>query len=80
MLVRIDGLTAAQVSAARAEHGTNSIPSANRPGVAWRAWSTVGDPMLLLLMAAACLTIWRGDYADTAGYPCRGGAEHGRRR
>ena len=22
--------------------------------------------MLLLLMAAACLTIWRGDHADTA--------------
>ena len=57
---------AAEVSAARAEYGTNSLPSAKRPGVVWRAGRQLADPMLLLLMAAACLTIWRGDHADTA--------------
>ena len=41
-------------------------PSAKRPGVVWRAGRQLADPMLLLLMAAACLTIWRGDHADTA--------------
>jgi Ca2+-transporting ATPase len=61
-----DGLTAAEVAAARAENGTNSLPPAKRPGVAWRASRQLADPMLLLLMAAACLTIWSGDHADTA--------------
>ncbi len=61
-----DGLTATEVAAARAAYGTNSLPSAKRPGVVWRAGRQLADPMLLLLMAAACLTIWRGDHADTA--------------
>ena len=60
------GLTAAEVSAARADYGTNSLPSAKRPGVVWRASRQLADRMLLLLLAAACLTIWRGDHADTA--------------
>jgi Ca2+-transporting ATPase len=60
------GLTAAEVSAARAENGRNSLPSTKRPGVVWRAGRQLADPMLLLLMAAACLTIWTGDHADTA--------------
>jgi len=61
-----DGLTATEVSEARATNGTNALPPARRPGVVWRAGRQLADPMLLLLMAAACLTIWRGDHADTA--------------
>jgi Ca2+-transporting ATPase len=54
------------VVAARAANGRNSLPSTKRPGVVWRASRQLADPMLLLLMAAACLTIWSGDHADTA--------------
>jgi Ca2+-transporting ATPase len=34
--------------------------------VAWRAARQLRDPMLLLLLAAAALTTWRADYADTS--------------
>ncbi len=66
VLVRTDGLTAAQVSAARAEHGTNSIPSAKRPGVVRRAGRQAGEPDAAAPDGSCVPDHRRGDHADTA--------------
>jgi Ca2+-transporting ATPase len=60
------GLTAADAAASLATHGPNSVPAPRRRGVAWRAARQLRDPMLLLLLAAAALTAWLGDLADTS--------------
>ena len=61
----VDGLTTANAAALLTEHGPNTVPSPPRKGVLWRAMRQLSDPMLLLLMGAAVLTIWQGDLADT---------------
>jgi Ca2+-transporting ATPase len=48
------------------EHGPNTVESPPRRGVLRRAARQLIDPMLLLLMGAAFLTIWHHDTADTA--------------
>lgn len=63
---RNQGLTGAEVVARQSRHGPNTVPAPGRPGVLWRAVRQLRDPMLLLLIAAAALTIWRRDVADTS--------------
>lgn len=59
------GLSAADVRRLLAMHGPNNVPAPPRRGVVRKAVRQLADPMLLLLMAAACLTVWQGDAADT---------------
>lgn len=59
------GLTTDEAASRLASHGPNTVATPRRRGVAWRAARQLADPMLLLLMAAACLTLWQHDTADT---------------
>jgi Ca2+-transporting ATPase len=59
------GVTTAEAARLLEEHGPNTVSSPSRRGVVRRAVRQLTDPMLLLLMAAACLTVWQGDRADT---------------
>ncbi|MGZ4595609.1 MAG: cation-translocating P-type ATPase [Actinomycetes bacterium] len=59
------GLTTDEAASRLASHGPNTVATPRRRGVTWRAARQLGDPMLLLLMAAACLTLWQHDIADT---------------
>ena len=60
------GLTAAAAAARLAQEGPNTVPAPPPRGVLRRALKQLADPMLMLLAAAAALTIWQGDVADTA--------------
>ncbi len=60
------GLTAEEAAVRFTEEGPNSVPSPPPRGVLWRALRQLADPMLMLLAAAAVLTTWQGDVADTA--------------
>jgi Ca2+-transporting ATPase len=59
------GLTEAEAATLLDRHGPNAVSRPSRRGVAWRAARQLRDPMLLLLAAAACLTVWQGDAPDT---------------
>jgi len=63
---RPGGLSPGEAARLLATYGPNSVPAPRRRGVAWRAVRQLRDPMLLLLLAAASLTAWRGDIADTS--------------
>ena len=64
--VPADGLTGAEAARLLEEHGENVVPAQRRRGVLWRVGRQLGDPMILLLLAAGTLTAWQGDLADTA--------------
>lgn len=60
------GLSAAEAADLLTTYGPNAVPTPRRRGVIWRAARQLRDPMLLLLLAAAAITAWRGDVADTS--------------
>ncbi len=60
------GLTEEEAARRLERHGPNIVPAPARLGVAHRVLRQLSDPMLLLLLGAAALTIWQGDAADTA--------------
>ena len=59
------GLSTAEAAAALARFGPNTIPEQRSHGVLWRVVRQLRDPMILLLLGAAALTIAQGDHADT---------------
>jgi P-type Ca2+ transporter type 2C len=60
------GLTSAEAAERRARQGPNSIAEPARPHVLFRVLAQLRDAMILLLLAAAVLTIALGDVTDTA--------------
>jgi Ca2+-transporting ATPase len=62
---RSSGLTRAEASRRLAEHGPNAIPSRPARGVGSRVLGQLSDPMMLLLVGAAAVTIAVGDVTDT---------------
>jgi P-type Ca2+ transporter type 2C len=58
------GLDEAQAERLRAEVGDNTIPAAARPSVLGRIVAQLRDPMIILLLGAAGLTIILRDFAD----------------
>lgn len=63
---RPEGLSSAQAAALLLAHGRNTVPAAVRRGVLWRVGRQLRDPMIMLLLGAAALTLSQGDAADTA--------------
>ena len=59
------GLSATEAAAALVRFGPNTIPEQKRHGVLWRIGRQLRDPMIMLLLAAAALTIAQKDRADT---------------
>jgi P-type Ca2+ transporter type 2C len=64
--ITASGLTGPEAARRLAVHGPNLVRVDRGRGVVWRAGRQLSDPMLLLLMAAAGLTTWQRDIADTA--------------
>ena len=60
------GLSSAESARRLASQGPNLVATPASRGVLWRAGRQLTDPMLLLLVGAAGLTVWHGDAADTA--------------
>ena len=60
------GLTGQAAATLLATHGPNAVPVPARPGVVRRVGRQLSDPMIMLLLAAAALTTWQHDAADTA--------------
>ncbi len=60
------GLTSAQAAKRLALAGGNVLPQRHRAGLWQRVLLQVRDPMVLVLLAAAALTIVTGDWADAA--------------
>jgi Ca2+-transporting ATPase len=59
------GLSAAEAAAALTRFGPNTIPEQKSHGVLWRIGRQLRDPMIMLLLGAAALTIAQQDRADT---------------
>ncbi|MGH8968698.1 MAG: cation-translocating P-type ATPase [Actinomycetes bacterium] len=59
------GLSKAEATRRLATHGPNTIPEPARPRPFSRVLAQLRDPMILLLLAAAALTVSLGDWADT---------------
>jgi Ca2+-transporting ATPase len=59
------GLTSAEAARRLAEHGPNTLPTAPPRSIASRVLGQLRDPMLVLLLAAAVVTISIGDVTDT---------------
>ena len=58
------GLTSAQAAAGLAAHGPNALPAVRRPPL-WRtALDQARDPLVLVLLVAAVLTLATGDWTD----------------
>lgn len=60
------GLTAAQAAARLASDGGNGLPDRPRVRPWRRVLSQLRDPLILVLLAAAVLTVVTGDWADAA--------------
>lgn len=60
------GLTSVDAAQRRARHGPNTIVAGTRSGVPAKAGRQLRDPMIMLLLGAAVLTMAQGDMADTA--------------
>src|SRR5262249_2669019 len=59
------GLTSAQAADRLEQQGRNEIPEPRPPGVLSRAADQLRDPMILLLLGAAAVTIALRDVVDT---------------
>ncbi|MGN6576490.1 MAG: cation-translocating P-type ATPase [Nocardioides sp.] len=59
------GLTGEEAARRLAEHGPNTLPTAPPRSIASRVLGQLRDPMLMLLVAAAAVTIAIGDVTDT---------------
>lgn len=55
------GLTSAEATRRRAEHGPNEMPAARRDGAGARLWRAVRNPLVLLLLALASVSLATGD-------------------
>ena len=60
------GLSSAQAAQRLAEYGPNELPEPPRRSIVSRALAQLRDPMILLLLGAAAVTIAIGDATDTA--------------
>ena len=58
------GLTSAQAAARLASDGRNVLPDRRRTGLWRRALMQLRDPLILVLLAAAVLTVATGDWTD----------------
>ena len=58
------GLSSAQAAARLARYGANTVPGPRQPGVLARVAQQLRDPLILVLLIAAALTIVTGDYSD----------------
>lgn len=61
-----NGLSAAEAARRLAHHGPNEIPAEPRTPVWRRVLQQLRDPLILVLLAAAVLTIATGDLSDAA--------------
>ena len=59
------GLSSAQAAARLAHYGANIVPGPRQPRVVARVAQQLRDPLILVLLIAALLTIVTGDYSDT---------------
>ncbi|AKJ29494.1 cation-translocating P-type ATPase [Caldimonas brevitalea] len=59
------GLGEDAVDRRREQHGANRLPEAPPRGLARRVWDQLRDFMTLVLLAAAALSGWIGDWTDT---------------
>jgi len=66
----VRGLSEAEASALRERHGPNRVAGRRPPSVARRLLRQLRDPLILVLLAAAALTLATGDYADAAIIAC----------
>jgi Ca2+-transporting ATPase len=64
--VALTGLSEAEAARLRARVGPNVIPEPARPGWFARVLAQLRDPMIMLLLAAAVLSVTLGDLTDTA--------------
>jgi P-type Ca2+ transporter type 2C len=62
---RPSGLTAAEATRRLASHGPNRIPTASRSSLPAQVLEQLRDPMILVLLLAAVLTVLTGDHPDT---------------
>lgn len=60
------GLTSRDAAARLTEHGPNALPAQRGKSLWQRLASQFRDPLVLVLLAAAALTLVTGDHADTA--------------
>ena len=60
------GLTTEEAASAQERHGRNELPHPPAPSVIVRVVRQLRDPMILLLIAAAAITIALGHVADTS--------------
>lgn len=64
--LRLTGLTSQQAAERLEEHGPNQIATRPARGVGSRVLGQLRDPMIMLLLAAAVVTVVIGDLTDTA--------------
>ena len=66
---RTRGLTQAEAERRLERYGPNRLERGRRPGLLRRLWGQLTDPMILVLLAAAGLSLWAGggeDWLDAA--------------
>jgi Ca2+-transporting ATPase len=66
VVVAAEGLSSAQAAARLASDGANVLPARRRVQLWRRVLLQLRDPLILVLLAAAVLTIATGDWADAA--------------
>lgn len=64
--MKLQGLTANQVLASRAEHGSNVLESKKPPNSFQRVFNIVKEPMFLLLIAAGLISFFLAEPIDAA--------------
>ncbi|MEU0219655.1 cation-transporting P-type ATPase [Streptomyces sp. NPDC006265] len=60
------GLSSREAARRLTRHGPNAIPAEPRAPVWWRVLQQLRDPLILVLLVAAALTIATGDLSDAA--------------
>ena len=63
---RLRGLSGAEAAERLARHGRNVLPAAPRRSLLRRVGASLLEPLVLVLLAAATLTLVTADYADAA--------------